>query len=134
MLRTEKKDSMKDNEIRDLGAVNMIAQGTQVEGSVVTNSDCRIDGHVKGNVTSKSKIIIGRNGLVEGNITCNSVEIEGTVKAETLNVSDLMTLKSSAKLLGNIVVGKIAIEPGAEFSGNCKMQTSKTPVAPLLKP
>lgn len=130
MLRTEKKDSMKDNEIRDLGAVNMIAQGTQVEGSVVTNSDCRIDGHVKGNVTSKSKIIIGRSGFVEGNITCNSVEIEGTVKAETLNVSDLMTLKSSAKLQGNIVVGKIAIEPGAEFSGNCKMQTTKAPVAP----
>ena len=110
--------------------VNVIAAGTVLTGDITAKSDCRIDGHVKGNVTSKSKIIIGRSGLVEGNITCNSVEIEGTVKAETLNVSDLMTLKSSAKLQGNIVVGKIAIEPGAEFSGNCKMQTTKAPVAP----
>ncbi len=126
---------MRENEIRDLGAVNMIAQGTQVEGSLNTGSDCRIDGTVKGNVTSKSKIIIGRTGLVEGNITCNSIEIEGTVKAETLSVSDLMSLRASAKLQGNVVVGKISIEPGAEFSGNCKMQNQKTsaPIQPEKK-
>lgn len=117
---------MKDNEQREFGAVNIIAQGTQVEGGLFTNGDCRIDGTVKGNVTSKSKIVIGRTGLVEGNITCNSIEIEGMVKAETLNVTDLISLKASAKLQGNIVVGKIAIEPGAEFSGNCRMQNQRT--------
>ena len=119
---------MKDNEIRDLGAVNMIAQGTQVEGSVVTNSDCRIDGHVKGNVTSRSKIIIGRSGVVQGNIKCANIEIEGNVKAESLIVSELLALKATANLIGNIETGKIAIEPGAEFSGNCKMRNNR--VAP----
>lgn len=123
---------MKDNEQKDFGAVNIIAQGTQVQGSLSTNGDCRIDGLVRGNVTSKSKIIIGRTGMVEGNITCNCIDIEGTVVAETLCASDLMSLKSSAKLQGNVVVGKIAIEPGAEFSGNCKMQNQRvaTPVQP----
>jgi cytoskeletal protein CcmA (bactofilin family) len=122
---------MKDSDTRDFGAsaVNVIAQGTQLQGNMLTASDCRIDGALRGNVESKAKIIVGRSGIVEGNIKCANIEIEGTVKAESLLVSELISLKATANVIGNIETGKIAIEPGAEFSGNCKMRNNR-PAAP----
>ena len=121
---------MKETDTRDYGstAVNVIAQGTQLQGNMVTASDCRIDGAMRGNIESRAKIIIGRSGVVEGNIKCANIEIEGNVKAESLIVTELLSLKSTANLIGNIETGKIAIEPGAEFSGNCKMRNNR--VAP----
>ncbi len=117
---------MKESDNREINAINIIAQGTQLEGNILTNGDCRIDGVVKGNVTSKAKIIIGRSGKVEGNVTCANIDIEGTICAEILNVSELVFLKETANVIGNINTGKIAIEPGAEFSGNCKMHNQRT--------
>ena len=114
-------------------ALNVIAQGTQLEGSIITSGDCRIDGVVKGNLTSKAKVIIGRSGKVEGNVNCANIEIEGTIQAESLNVAELVSLKSTANVIGNIITGKIAIEPGAEFSGNCKMKNQR-PANPTPSP
>ena len=118
---------MREMDTRDLGgsAVNVIAQGTQLQGNMITSSDCRIDGALRGNIESKAKIIVGRTGLVEGNIKCVNIEIEGSVKAESLLVTELVSLKATANLIGNIETGKIAIEPGAEFSGNCKMRNNR---------
>ncbi len=121
---------MKETEPRETGSVNIIADGTTLEGNIATNGDIRIDGAVKGNIVSKSKAIIGRNGKVEGNITCANIDIEGTVKVETLNVANLISLKSTANLTGNLIAGKIAIEPGAEFSGTCRMQSQKNSPSP----
>ncbi|MCR4680128.1 MAG: polymer-forming cytoskeletal protein [Bacteroidales bacterium] len=120
---------MKENEQREFNVVNVIATGTQLDGNIVTNGDIRIDGIIKGNVVSKAKVIVGREGRVEGNITCSNIEIEGHINAESLNVSNLIALKATANLVGNIIAGKIAIEPGAEFSGNCKMHSSKPNIA-----
>lgn len=118
---------MKETDTRDFSgsAVNVIAQGTQLQGNMVTASDCRIDGILRGNIESKAKIIVGRSGTVEGNIKCNNIEIEGNVKVESLIVTELVSLKATANLIGNIETGKIAIEPGAEFSGNCKMRNMR---------
>ena len=104
--------------------VNIIASGTTLTGDIISAGDCRIDGTVKGNIKSKSKVIIGHSGTVEGDIVCQSIDIEGNVKAN-INVGELLTLKATAILVGNIIVGKIAIEPGANFAGNCKMHNNK---------
>lgn len=125
---------MKENEQREYGVVNVIANGTQLEGNIVTNGDIRVDGIVKGNIVSKAKVIVGREGRVEGNVTCSNIEIEGHVNAESLNVSNLISMKATANMIGNITAGKIAIEPGAEFSGNCKMHSSKPTPTPAPQP
>ncbi len=53
-------------------------------------------------------------------MTCQSSDIEGTVKGK-INCQDLLSLKATAKLDGDIITKKLAIEPGAEFTGNCNM-------------
>ena len=110
----------KNYEQDNIGGVNIIAAGTTFVGDIITVGDCRIDGNVKGNIKSKYKIIVGQSGILEGNIHCQSIEIEGYAKAN-VHAEESITLKATAKLAGDIAVGKISIEPGASFMGNCKM-------------
>lgn len=107
--------------------VNVIAEGTTLTGNIITSGDCRIDGTMNGNIQSNAKIIVGTNGKLEGELVCKNLEIEGRVKAN-VNVGELLSLKANSTLIGNITVGKISIEPGANFVGNCRMQNSKLEV------
>jgi cytoskeletal protein CcmA (bactofilin family) len=108
-------------EQEEIGGINIIASGTTLSGDIVSSGDCRIDGVLKGNITSNSKIFIGTTGIIEGIIKCQSIEIEGKAIAD-ITATELLSLKASAVLTGNIYVCKIAIEPGANFVGKCVMQ------------
>ena len=117
------------NRPEEMGAMNgtrlnTIAAGTSLVGNIEATSDCRIDGTIKGNINCKSKIVIGQTGVVEGDINCDSIEIEGRVKAN-INAVDIISLRSTAMLAGDIASSKLAIEPGATFVGNCKIQNGK---------
>ena len=114
----------KSYEQETIGGVNIIAAGTTFIGDIITSGDCRIDGSIKGNIKSKAKVIVGQSGTIEGDIVCQAIDIEGNTKAN-INVGELIALKSTATLVGNITVGKISIEPGANFIGNCKMHNNK---------
>ncbi len=120
MLKGRSKEQA--NETLDLttGVVDMVAAGTVIEGSISSAKGIRVDGTVKGSITSKGKVVVGKSGIVEGAITCPNADIEGELKS-TITVEGLLQLKSTSVLLGDIQTGKLAIEPGATFTGNCKM-------------
>lgn len=107
-----------------LGAVNLISSTTNVTGDINTESDIRIDGMLLGNMVTKGRLIIGANGKIEGDIQCKSAEVEGEIKGRIV-VDELLSLKSTALFSGDIVTGQIMIEPGAIFSGNCKMNKNQ---------
>ena len=100
--------------------LNRIVEGTIIEGQINSESNIRIDGFLKGTVNTKGRLVLGPEGKVEGDISCNNADIEGTLNG-TINVKELLTLKSSAKLQGDISTNKLSIEPGAVFSGSCSM-------------
>lgn len=99
---------------------NQIAVGTNVEGDVRSTGDIRVDGYIKGSLHTKGKLVIGSTGKIEGEIQCTHADISGEIKGNIV-VSELLQLKSTAKLVGDIVTNKLAIEPGANFSGTCSM-------------
>ncbi len=101
-------------------SVNLIGAGTIIEGDVSTNGDIRIDGSLTGSITVKGKLVIGLSGSIDGEAMCQNADVSGTIKGKII-VSELLTLKASAKLTGDIVTNKIAVEPGAIFSGSCSM-------------
>lgn len=101
-------------------SVNLIGSGTQLTGEIKSNGDFRIDGTLKGNIDVKGKLVVGPQGSIEGEISCQNADISGLIKGK-INVSELLTLKSTAKLSGDIITGKIAIEPDAQFTGTCSM-------------
>ncbi|MEI6816280.1 MAG: polymer-forming cytoskeletal protein [Bacteroidota bacterium] len=101
-------------------SINLIGAGTSIEGEVKSNGDIRIDGTVNGSVTSKAKVVIGTTGIIEGDINCQNADISGTVKGKT-NVSEMLFLKSTARITGDIISSKLVVESGASFTGSCNM-------------
>ncbi|MEW6467793.1 MAG: polymer-forming cytoskeletal protein [Bacteroidota bacterium] len=104
----------------DSGSVNIIGAGTSIIGDITTNGDIRIDGSLNGTLIVKGKLVLGPTGVIEGEIGCQNADISGTIKGK-INVSELLSLKSTAKTNGDIITNKLSIEPGANFSGSCSM-------------
>ena len=110
----------KPNEPVSPGKINSIMEGTSIVGEIQSDSNIRIDGRVKGTVHARGRVIVGQTGVIEGEVVCQSSDIEGTVLGR-INCQDLLSLKATAKLQGDINTKKLAIEPGAVFTGNCIM-------------
>ncbi|MDX2171506.1 MAG: polymer-forming cytoskeletal protein [Bacteroidota bacterium] len=104
----------------DGGSVNLIGNGTKIIGDISSNGDVRIDGNLVGNLVTTGKFVLGPNGVIEGNVTSGNADLSGEIKG-IVNVSEMLLLKSTAKINGDIVTGKLAIEPGALFTGSCNM-------------
>lgn len=101
-------------------SINLIGAGTVIEGDVRSNGDIRVDGTVYGNVVSKAKVVIGSTGIIEGDVNSQNADVSGTVKGK-ITISELTFLKSTARIIGDIVTGKLVVEVGASFTGSCNM-------------
>ena len=115
---TNNNETMKKSETK--AAINMIGAGTTILGDVISKGDIRVDGILKGSVNTKGKVVLGKEGVIEGDVVCNDADISGVIKAK-ISVSQLLSLKSTAKLNGDIIANKLSIEPGASFTGSCSM-------------
>lgn len=113
----------KYNEIES-NVINLIASGTEIKGDISSNSDIRVDGSVTGNLSTKGKLVIGETGSLKGEVNCKNADISGKIEGKII-VNELLTLKPSSNILGDIATNKLAIEPGSIFTGNCKMGSSK---------
>ncbi len=114
-----KSESMARNEVGTT-SINQIGSGTVIKGDIISNEAIRIDGTLEGSLISKGKLVVGATGIIEGEIKCPNADIWGVVNG-TATVSELLSLKSSAKINGDIITNKLSIEPGATFSGACSM-------------
>ena len=114
----------KTEDAENTNKINMIGVGTSIEGSITSNENIRFDGTLNGNLNSKGKVFIGQTGKVNGEIHCKNCEVEGIVDGRVV-VEELLSLRSMCKLFGDIRTGKLAIEPGAVFTGKCEMGGKK---------
>ncbi|MDP1801816.1 MAG: polymer-forming cytoskeletal protein [Bacteroidota bacterium] len=108
------------NQNLDASSVNLIGNGTKIIGDIQSAGDVRIDGLLTGNIVTTGKFVLGPNGVVDGNVTSGNADISGEIKGK-VNISEMLSLKASAKVSGDIITGKLAIEPGAIFTGTCNM-------------
>lgn len=104
-------------------SINLIGAGTIINGDIKSGGDIRIDGTLTGSVNAKGKLVVGTTGNVEGEIICQNADFSGIIKAQ-VTVSELLSLKATAKLTGDVITNKLAIEPGALFSGSCSMNNA----------
>lgn len=115
------KKSKPQNEL--LGKTNRIVEGTIIKGDIVSVADFRLDGELIGNFQSKGKIVIGLAGSVTGDIICENADIEGKFIGK-IQVADVLNVKENATIQGEVTVGKLSVEPGANFTASCKMITN----------
>ena len=99
---------------------NLIGNGTTIKGEIIAAGDIRVDGTIIGTMKSNGKVVIGQQGVVEGDIVCNSADISGRVKG-TVRVDELTSLKSTSRLEVELYTKQLFIEVGAIFTGRCDM-------------
>jgi cytoskeletal protein CcmA (bactofilin family) len=110
----------KINEAESSTAINLISNGTEITGDVKSGGDIRIDGSLVGNLNTKGKVVIGPTGKVKGEIYCKNLEVSGNIEGK-LSIDQLLNLKASSRINGEIITSRLSIEPGAKFTGTCKM-------------
>ena len=100
---------------------NVIAKNSTFVGEITSDGDFRVDGILEGTLKTKGKVIIGVDGFIKGKIEATNAEIEGKFSGE-LSIANILTIKAAANISGDIVVGKLSIEPGATFNASCLMK------------
>ena len=105
----------------EIPSINLLGSGTTLKGDLTLKGDFRIDGKLVGKIDCKGKIVVGTSGIIDGEIICQNADLSGKIKAK-VKVAQLLTLKETAQFSGEIVTNKLAIEPGAQFSGSCQME------------
>lgn len=121
-LKKKVKDMAKTNET-DHTSINLIGAGTTINGEVQSSGDIRVDGTITGQVRCKGKIVVGSTGVIDGEVYCQNADFSGKIKGK-VEVRELLSLKATSILNGDIITNKLAIEPGASFTGTCTMDKS----------
>lgn len=115
-------ENKKDRQTLDSSSnQNIIAQGTKFVGDLSSEGGFRIDGKIEGNLKTPGKVVVGKSGLIKGTLEGTDAYFEGKFSGKLL-LSGTLTLKDSAYIEGEVVVGKLAVEPGATFNVTCVMK------------
>jgi cytoskeletal protein CcmA (bactofilin family) len=112
---------MKYNEAN--GQPNRIEKGTKITGEIQSESDFRIDGVLEGSISTSGKVVIGKEGKINGKVICKNADFEG-VFSGNLEVKEILTLKSSSKTEGDVIISKLIVDAGAFFNATCSMKSS----------
>ena len=113
---------MKNNELN--GQPNRIERSTKITGEIVSEADFRIDGTLEGTITTSGKVVIGKEGLINGNVNCAFADVEGKFSGK-IEVKESLSLKSSSSVEGEVIIGKLIVESGASFNAKCSMRSAK---------
>jgi len=106
----------------------VISKGVKIEGKLSCSGNIRLDGEVQGDISSQGTVIVGENGIVNGQINAGSITIGGKVTG-TVRAKEKIVLEAKANLKGDIITKLLSVEAGAVFNGNSKMGDSGNLVA-----
>lgn len=114
-------NKQKKQSLEGLSSQNIISQGTKIVGDFNSEGDFRIDGTIEGKIKTTGKIVVGKSGFIKGTLQGTDAYFEGKFSGK-LSLSGTLTLKASAHIDGEVVAGKLAVEPGATFNVSCSMK------------
>lgn len=99
---------------------NALAVGTTIEGNIRAEEDIRIDGLLTGNLICNGKVVIGPQATVNGAIQAVTADVMGSVVGN-VSIREMLTIRSTGRIEGDIVTRQLAVEPNAIFTGSCTM-------------
>lgn len=100
---------------------NLVAKNTSIKGDIISDGDFRIDGTLEGTLKTQGRVVIGLDGFIKGDVEATNADVEGKFSGN-LVVTDLLTVKASANISGDVIIGKLSVEPGATFNANFSMK------------
>ena len=110
----------------------IIGKGSYIEGKVNIQNSIRIDGKIKGDITTTGTLTVGPEGEITGNSLVENAVIGGKIKG-TLKANSKVILESSSIFVGDLKTQRLTIDEGAVFEGNCQMREGEEPKIPEKK-
>ena len=107
-------------EIVDVNSVSRISEGTSITGEIKSSHDIRVDGNIKGKLYSEGRIVVGEHAVINGTLLCGNLDLWGKIEGDVY-VKELLSLKGTSSITGNLHIRKLQVEMGAELNGSCKM-------------
>ncbi|HMK55135.1 MAG TPA: polymer-forming cytoskeletal protein [Dissulfurispiraceae bacterium] len=101
---------------------SFIGINSEFKGDITVSGTLRIDGKLTGNIKA-GWIVVGEQALVKGDLSANGIVVGGRIEG-TLKADDLVELKPSAHLYGDIQSKKLVIAEGGVFMGRSVTQGS----------
>jgi cytoskeletal protein CcmA (bactofilin family) len=99
---------------------NSLTAGSKIIGTIITDSDIRVDGTIEGDMKCVGKIVVGEKGRVVGTIECQNAEIMGHVEGK-IDAKQSLALRATSHVEGEIKTQTLTVEPNAVFNGTCVM-------------
>ena len=97
--------------------------GCTISGELSFRSSFRVDGTVDGTVTSDAEVLIGEEGVVEGEVKVARCVVGGTIRG-TITATESVTLHGSARVWGDVSTPKLVMEDGAFLEGRVTMDST----------
>ena len=121
MFSDKKQRNMDSN--KNSVKINFIEPNTRIVGEIESKSDFRIDGTLEGKINTSGRVVVGKDGTVQGEVHCGYADIMGNFNGK-LFVDGLLTIKSDGIIQGQITVGKLAVESGSTLNAQCSMKSA----------
>ena len=103
---------------------NALTAGSKIIGTIIADSDFRVDGVVEGDVQSNGKVVIGEQGKIKGKVVCQNAEIMGSMDGK-IETHHTLALRSTGNIKGEVTTQTLIVEPNAIFNGTCSMGEKK---------
>ncbi len=100
--------------------ISIIAPGTRVQGDVEAEGTVRIEGEVLGDVRAGKAVVVGKEGVVEGDVATQDAVLSGTVRGMVVAASRL-ELQSTCRVEGEVRALRMQLEEGAILNGQVTM-------------
>jgi cytoskeletal protein CcmA (bactofilin family) len=111
------------NEAPSESVISIIGPGMRVVGDCETDGTIRIEGMVEGSVRAGKAVVVGKDGVVSGDIATQDAVISGTVNG-TLVAESRLEIQATSRIEGDVRARRLQLEEGAIFNGTVHMGES----------
>jgi cytoskeletal protein CcmA (bactofilin family) len=112
----------------------LLGRDTEIEGALAFKETIRVDGRIKGKLTSsKGTVIIGENAVIEADVQVGVAIIRGKVHGRVA-AEQRIEIYAPAQVEGDICAPIVTIDSGVLFNGNCQMQAVAKVPEPKIQP
>ena len=120
MWGTSETKDKKGESIVEEGGYTFLGKGVDFIGKAKFDGSVRIDGHFDGHIVSEDTLVIGEQGVIKGEIACETIICSGKIDGNVVASQKVQLLKP-AVLIGSVRTPSLSVEEGVVFHGICDM-------------
>lgn len=98
----------------------VVGPSVNVEGDFSSEGDIIVKGSVTGTVYTSRMLLVEQGAKIFANVQAGSAKISGEVKGN-MKIRETLELSSTARVLGDVEVRTLSVEPGAVLYGKVSM-------------